>query len=312
MADHTTITWTDATWNPVTGCTPVSAGCDHCYAHRLAERFRGVNGHPFARGFDVTIRPTRLDQPTRWHRPRRIFVNSMGDLFHPSVSDEFIAQVFAVMTTTPQHTYQLLTKRPERMCELVGGADNSAHRLVKAAIDPEDALALYEARWPLPNLWLGVSVENQEQADLRIPHLLDTPAAVHWISAEPLLGPIDLDRADRFALLDGGLDWIVAGGETGPHARPTHPTWVRGLRNQAADANIPFLFKQWGEWRPGGDPARPVSAILPTGQIDPTGYGPLLPDAVPMTRVGRQAAGRTLDDRLWDQYPTTTPAAVPA
>ncbi|BBZ65791.1 hypothetical protein MINS_12200 [Mycolicibacterium insubricum] len=189
MSDKTAIEWTDATWNPVTGCTKVSPGCDHCYAETIAERFRGGPAYP--NGFDITLRPHKLDQPLRWKRPRRIFVNSMSDLFHDSVPDEYIAQVFAVMALAPRHTFQLLTKRHARMRSLVG----------RGLLDLVDQTGAKVELWPLPNVWLGVSTENQQWADIRIPALLDTPAAVRWISAEPLLGPIDLtDIGNRNAL----------------------------------------------------------------------------------------------------------------
>ena len=178
MADKSAIEWTDATWNPVTGCVEVSEGCDHCYARTFAERWRGIPGHPYEQGFDVTLWPQRLEQPMRWTRPRRIFVNSMSDLFHDAVPDRFIADVFDVMARASHHQFQILTKRPGRMASLLGRDAGPfsppAHR-----------------GW-LPNVWVGTLVENQHWADIRIPKLLDTPAAVRFLSCEPLLGHIDL------------------------------------------------------------------------------------------------------------------------
>lgn len=299
MSDRSGIEWTDATWNPVTGCTKVSPGCGlplpgrqdephgTCYAQTFAERFRGVPGHHFERGFDLQLRPGRLEQPLRWTRPRRIFVNSMSDLFHDQVPEEFIAQVFAVMAASRRHTFQLLTKRHGRMRSLLqdGQALLEATAALPAAQADRVAQTLYAAEWPLPNVWLGVSVEDQRWADIRIPALLDTPAAVRWISAEPLLGPVDLaawldppllcdcgpyaeprpgcQLACRQLAGDARLDWIVTGGESGPGARPMHPDWASALRDQAAVAGVPFLFKQagsvlareWGGSGKGGDPA---------------------------------------------------------
>ena len=296
MADDSKIEWTDASWNPVTGCTKVSPGCDHCYAEAFAERWRGTPGHAYENGFDLQLRPERLDQPLRWHRPRRIFVNSMSDLFHDDVPDEFIAQVFAVMAATPRHTYQLLTKRHARMrsflrgeCKCGAGHAPGVH--LRSAIEwaatphsptyvPGLESGLYHrTQWPLLNVWLGVSVENQQWADIRVPALLDTPAAVRWLSCEPLLGPVDLTSCNGVNALEqdwiGGpgagsgaphpfVDWVVVGGESGPGARPMHPDWARSLRDQCTAADVPFFMKQAGavlarEWgctdRKGHNPA---------------------------------------------------------
>ena len=211
MADSSKIEWTDATWNVVTGCTKVSPGCDNCYAETFAERWRGKAGHHFENGFDITLRPERLTIPMRWRKPRRVFVNSMSDLFHKDIPDEYIARVFAVMALTPQHTYQILTKRHGRMRSVIGGPCPCGHQpgehlrsamawaVSEANPDripglPDDAehRVYHETPWPLPNVWLGVSVEDQQRAQLRIPALVETPAAVRFLSCEPLLGPVDL------------------------------------------------------------------------------------------------------------------------
>jgi protein gp37 len=342
MSDNSSIEWTDATWNPVTGCTKVSPGCDHCYAETFAERWRGTPGHHFENGFDVQLRPERLDQPLRWKKPRRIFVNSMSDLFHEEVPDEFIAKVWAVMALAPNHTFQLLTKRHGRMRSLL---NSPAFR--PACEKAEDELLCDEAmpfsqyvrdqnlkRWwtnfdkPLRNVWLGVSVEDQKRADIRIPALLETPAAVRWISAEPLLGPVDLRnlKARNGALIDclGGdvksasdgavytgtpsvLDWVVCGGESGPGARPMHPDWARSLRDQCVAAEVPFLFKQWGAWAPtrfvgiGNQGERFAYVGEP---VDKNGHRAI------MERVGKKAAGRELDGRTWDEYPASATATA--
>lgn len=292
MADKSKIEWTDASWNPVTGCTKVSPGCDHCYAETFAERWRGTKGHHFENGFDVQLRPERLDQPLRWKRPRRIFVNSMSDLFHEKVPDRFIAQVFETMGAAKQHTFQLLTKRHARMRSLLTRWSEHATKGCHCPAGEGGCSAPVDVQhgvWPLPNVWLGVSVEDQKRADLRIPALLGTPAAVRWISAEPLLGPIDLARwlvygcpacGQSGAWTDGrairlgddvdeywcqtcgaetpmsactppGLNWVVCGGESGPGARPMHPDWARSLRDQCVEAGVAFHFKQWGAWAVG-------------------------------------------------------------
>lgn len=315
MSDNTKIEWSDATWNPVTGCTEVSPGCDHCYAKTFAERWRGTPGHHFENGFDVTLRPERLDQPLRWKKPRRIFVNSMSDVFHEAVPNEFIARVFAIMAVTPHHTYQVLTKRHGRMRSLLS---NDEFRLLTKEKHHEMQLSgavsyspLVINIWPLPNVWLGVSVEDQKRADIRIIPLLQTPAAVRFLSCEPLLGPIDLDWVDGVSTLSPDwtgspgagtgaphplIDWVIVGGESGPGARPMHRDWARSLRDQCTRAGVPFLFKQWGEWAPH-DVARPTYSqlILHGAQFDGTNNA--------MSRVGKKAAGRVLDGRTWDEFP---------
>lgn len=304
MSATTGIEWTDSTWNPVTGCTTVSAGCDHCYAKTFAERWRGTKGHHFERGFDVQLREDKLDLPRRWRKPKRVFVNSMSDLFHTDIPDQFIARVFAVMALTPQHTYQILTKRHARMRSLLSTV-NFAHLVAEQGRAhhigcQQDWLAVgamlnYK---PLPNVWLGVSVENQRWADIRIPALLDTPAAVRFLSCEPLLGPVDLGVSIPIGPQDTRepmVHWVIAGGESGHGARPMHPDWARSLRDQCHAAGMPFLFKQWGEWAP--NETHPAAG---------GGSGPrrhCFPDGTVMHRVGKHHAGRVLDGRTWDEFP---------
>ena len=218
MADNSAIEWTDATWNPVTGCTKVGPGCDNCYAERFAERFRGVAGHPYEQGFDLTLRQERLAQPAHWRRPRMIFVNSMSDLFHKKVPASFIDQVFDTMEFADQHVYQVLTKRSSRLAKYV----NQRY-----------------SEMPVPeHIWLGVSVEDQQRAK-RIAHLQRTNATVRFLSVEPLLsrvGPVDL----------AGIAWVIVGGESGPGARPMDINWAREIRDQCAEQEVRFFFKQWG------------------------------------------------------------------
>lgn len=222
MADKSTIEWTDATWNPVTGCTKISSGCDHCYAERFAERFRGVPGHPYENGFDLTLRPGRLKQPLAWRQPRMIFVNSMSDLFHKNVPRSFVSQVFDVMETAHWHAFQVLTKRSSRMRDYVNQryADGSTPK----------------------HIWLGISIEDGTKKS-RIQHLRDTRATVRFLSVEPLIGPTGpLDLR--------GIHWVIVGGESGPKARPMRPEWAIEVRDQCAKAGAQFFFKQWGGLRP--------------------------------------------------------------
>jgi protein gp37 len=235
MADASNIEWTQATWNPVTGCSKVSPGCAHCYAETFAERWRGVPGHPYEQGFDLRLWEGRLEQPMRWRRPRLIFVNSMSDLFHEDVPQEFIASVFRVMCEADWHIYQILTKRPDRLRELAG-----------------------DLPWPR-NVWMGVSVENRRWLH-RIDALRRVPAAVRFVSAEPLLGPLTGIELD-------GIDWLIAGGESGPRHRPVREEWLVDLRDRCVQAGVPFFFKQWGGRTP-------------------------------------KAGGRTLHGRQWSELPT--------
>lgn len=223
MADNSSIEWTEATWNPVTGCDRVSAGCDHCYALTLAKRLKAMgaekyqtDGNPTTSGpgFGVAIHPQSLDQPRRWRNPRTVFVNSMSDLFHAKVPLSFVRDVFDVMRETPQHTYQVLTKRSLRLARVADKLD-----------------------WP-SNVWMGVSVENAEVLD-RVDHLRSVPAAVRFLSCEPLLGPLDGINLDC-------IGWVIAGGESGPNYRPMELAWARGIRDACSAVQVPFFFKQWG------------------------------------------------------------------
>ncbi|QSM00105.1 hypothetical protein SEA_CASHLINE_66 [Gordonia phage Cashline] len=300
MSDHTSIEWTDATWNPVTGCTKVSTGCDYCYAETFAERFRGTPGHYFENGFDVQLRENKLTEPLRWRKPRKVFVNSMSDLFHDAVPDRYIESVFSVMAEAKRHTFQVLTKRHARMRSLLSDWDfqeNVKERYYDNATGNRDF------QWPLPNVWLGVSTENQQWADIRIPALLDTPAAVRFISAEPLLGPIKLRREWGYG---PGIDWLIVGGESGHGARPMHPDWARALRDHRDVVGAAFLFKQWGEWAPRepDDPTGERADVF----LDRDGRGTYFAnryraDVQRLVRVGKKAAGREIDGRTWDEFP---------
>jgi protein gp37 len=340
MAEHTHIEWTDSTWNPITGCSVVSAGCKHCYAMKLAGT--RLQHHPSRAGLtidtkagpvwngQVRFNSEWLEQPLQWKRARRIFVCAHGDLFHESVPSDWIDCVFAVMALAPWHTFQVLTKRPARMLryferrrDRATATDRLRGALTEAfGYDNPRRPAVNLEHWPLRNVWLGVSVEDQVAADERIPMLLQTPAAVRWISAEPLLGPIDLTSIapaglrlpteggqayidalafhseDRYYSSDTRLDWIVVGGESGTGARPMHPTWARSLRDQCTTAGVPFLFKQWGAWAPGSVfPDR-----IPSGEYCDFD-GDLKGDDEFVWHVTKKAAGRQLDGVQHDGYP---------
>jgi protein gp37 len=294
MADSSSIEWTDATWNPVTGCDRVSPGCANCYALELAPRLRAMGNPKYLRArdggrssgpaFGVTLHPTVLEQPLRWRKPRLVFVNSMSDLFHEEIPDEYIARVFAVMGDAHAHTFQVLTKRPERMRELLRSW-RFCKLVMKASTSAWTAIAYHDDGY-LPNVWLGVSIENRRfvgRADV----LRETPAAVRFISAEPLLGPLVanagglVDGKWTFRFPDGrtgtplslaGIDWLIVGGESGPRHRPIREEWVRDLRDAAINTRTAFFFKQWGGRTP-------------------------------------KAGGRLLDGQTWDEMPT--PAVHP-
>lgn len=216
MADNSTIEWTDATWNPVTGCTKVSVGCDNCYAETFAERFRGVPAHPYEQGFDLRFWPERLETPLRWKRPRMVFVNSMSDLFHERVPPSYIQRVFDTMAAAHHHVFQVLTKRPGRMASIMRQLQPDA----------------------LPNVWLGASIETDHYT-WRAGKVRDTPAAVRFLSLEPLLGPLPSLNLD-------GIDWVIVGGESGPRHRPIDLEWVRDIRDQSISRGVAFFFKQVG------------------------------------------------------------------
>lgn len=276
MADKTGIQWTDATWNPIRGCEPYSPGCAHCYAANVAARFSQPTekfpNPPYAGLAVKTPHGGRwtgellqvedhLDQPLRWQKPRRIFVNSMSDLFWDKVPFDYIDRVFAVMALARRHTFQVLTKRPERMYEYFQSGAKELMDRWGDACRAEPTWARYReeaigASWPLPNVWLGTSVESQEFLDPRLSHLARTPAAVRFVSAEPLLGPLmfnhDFNKGATAGLRrhwldpDGAVNWLIVGGESQKGARPMDPEWVRSLRDQCVNAGVPFFFKQWG------------------------------------------------------------------
>lgn len=365
MADKSAIEWTEATWNPIVGCSIVSPGCTNCYAMKMAARIEKMGTAPHYDGLTkgskggavwtgkLALAPDHiLTQPLRWKRPRVIFVNSMGDLFHEDVPDEAIDRVFAVMALTPQHTYQVLTKRGDRMRAYLSERFRPSFICARAlsmvpARDAEKSPA-WNMPWPLPNVWLGVSAEDQKRADERIPDLLATPAAVRFLSGEPLLGPLDLNlihyefdgglghawesalNGKRFDMWSGGdiggmpsLDWVIVGGESGPGARPMHPEWARQIRDACTAAGVAFFMKQWGSWLPGY-----YSISRHTMLLDPAagpdhgmtlGKPPHKPSYVHewndgsgliSANVGKKAAGALLDGREWRQMPTTSKEAA--
>ncbi|GGS84573.1 hypothetical protein GCM10010156_49000 [Planobispora rosea] len=319
MTGISKIEWTDVTWNPVRGCSKVSRGCDHCYAEAISTHWNGPGS------FDVVrLVPEVLEAPLRWHRPRRVFINSMSDALHEAVPDDFVIQMFATMAAASQHTFQLLTKRHARLRTLLASPDFADAVL-------QEATGRYGAAvrtpWPLPNLWAGVSVEDQRWADIRIPALLKTPAMVRFLSVEPMLGPVDLSRwlgieymesfegwgEELFASLAGwvgpaaGLHWVIAGGESGPRARPPHPDWFRTLRDQCAASGTAFFFKQFGQWSPDLDGPGRLVGVLPDGTVVEPSPDDFAEGSATMRRCrSKHAAGRELDGRTHDAFPATS------
>ncbi len=260
------IEWTDRTWNPVTGCTKVSAGCDNCYAERMAKRLAGRAGYPKDNPFMPVLHSAeKISQPLKWKKQSRIFVCSMGDLFHESLPFWMIDEVMDTCMMADWHTYLFLTKRPEQAYKYFESTSNRMENFQKL------------------NAMLGVTAENQEQFDIRWSIASQIPASMLWVSGEPLLGPIDFSKHERKP------DWFVVGGESGPGARPMHPDWARTLRDQCQAAGVPFLFKQWGEFAPY--------------DYDPRNPGRTLFNKPHMFKVGKKKAGRLLDGKLWDEYP---------
>lgn len=334
MSTGTAIEWTDDSWNVVTGCTRVSSGCNACYSARMTHRLEAMGQQKYTgltvlnpagdRHFNGVVKchEDQLEIPLKWRKPRRIFVNSMSDTFHTSVPFEFIDKIFAVMALCPQHTFQVLTKRPERMAEYLSLGYLPIVEAMQAVGYNRHPNATAQGIWPPPNIWIGTSVENQKTADERIPHLDRCPAAVQFISAEPLLGAIELPES--FLLPDFAEDdprhtkkWCIVGGESGPGARPMHPAWARSLRDQCANAGVDFFMKQWGCWIPYEQDAQPPFWNGQEGRTvdghcfpedlsdgEPTGkwYAPEL-DGVVYRKSSKKSAGRLLDGRTWDEFP---------
>ncbi|ARQ46111.1 DUF5131 family protein [Oxalobacter formigenes] len=344
MADNSKIEWTDATWNIITGCSPVSPGCANCYASRLAGTrlkhhpsraglTKEVNGRYVWNG-EVCFSLEWLDQPIRWKKPRKVFVCAHGDLFHENVPDDWIDAVFGVMwaclygrDSEPGHIFQILTKRADRMLEYLSQdrreqwATNAVN--YGGGLDPDglyDQTKYFDG--PHPRIWAGVTVENQEMADKRIPLLLATPAAKRFISMEPLIGSVDIVHAFDWPAPGVCIDWVIVGGESGQNARPMHPDWVRTVRDQCAIAHVPFMFKQWGEWCPRSDCVHKFEDGSCLADLDPSckkwpyvvrltargNDGSRLEnscdgDDTYMQKVGKKIAGRLLDGRTWDEVP---------
>lgn len=335
MSDNSLIEWCTATWNFLIGCTKKSAGCMHCYAIRVAWRMmhnpnpkvakkfagtvkRGSNGELNWTGrinFDEDV----LSQPLKWRLPRRIFVNSLSDFFHPNVKDEWIDAAFGVMARCPQHTFQVLTKHPERAVEYFKSwmtSTGTRERILNICEHAQIAPVNLKKNWPLPNVQIIASVEDQPTANERIPWLLEIPAAVRGLSVEPLLGPISLAQYHKeeghgtYSTWLDYLDWVIVGGESGPDARPMHPTWTRNLRNQCVSAGVPFFFKQHGAWIEAEPELSHGIIVKPDGERIGCSYASpaelkalRASGAVLMSHVGKKAAGRLLDGRTWDEFP---------
>lgn len=347
------IEWTGKTWNPLAGCRILSPGCTNCYAMKLAYRLAAMGqakyqgttkltkGGPVWTG-RINTDDAALDIPLKTKKPTTWFLNSMSDLFVEGVETSFLDRVFAVMAITPQHTYQILTKRPDRMRDYM-------HRLMVEPCHVGSIVDDMGGDWsqvstPLPNVWLGTSVERQQEADQRIPRLLQTPAAVRFLSCEPLLGPVDLTRIPwRFNAFSGetvktvnaltgnitvndpvfgggggivGIDWVICGGESGPSARPMHPDWARSLRDQCQAAGVPFFFKQWGDWHPASHHENGAlyqfEGAAPFDSWKTPVFDPDQTEGINFRRLGKAKAGRLLDGRTWDEMPTTTAPQIQA
>ena len=313
MSGKTKIEWCDKTWNPVTGCTKISEGCRNCYAARMAKRLAGRCGYSATDPFKVTLHEDKLGYPKTIEKPSRIFVNSMGDLFHEGVPRSIIDNVFLAMHKNNQHTYLILTKRAFRMW----GYISSFRKRDSGFYHRSDRETWGFSEWPLPNVWLGVTAENQEMADERIPLLLETPAAVRFVSIEPMLGPVNLWRWLPDSPSET-LDWVICGGETGPGARPMHPDWVRSLRDQCQAAEVPFFFKGWGDWTPEPDLVfnRRGVVTLDGEYIDSRSVGIIeaLKDksAARVCKSGKKWSGRMLDGREWNEFPDVNPPFPPS
>lgn len=312
MSSGSKIEWTEVTWNPTTGCDRISPGCDHCYALTMAKRLKAMGSPKYqvdgdsrtsGPGFGVTVHEDVLTEPLRWRSPKKVFVNSMSDVAHARVGREFVVKVFAVMVAAGQHSFQVLTKRPRRLERLLAATDFQTAVLQQAAQHGAD---LDAQTWPAPNIWIGTSIESDEYC-WRAEALRRTPAAVRFLSLEPLLGPLpSLDLT--------GIDWVIAGGESGPGARPMHPNWVRSIRDQCLKAGIAFFFKQWGSWQlvSEDDPAvsedvavqshgKPRYRIGSDGSVGDSSTW-TAGDAI-MVGARPDVAGRVLDGRCWDEYP---------
>lgn len=326
----TKIEWASHVWNPVTGCDYVSEGCKNCYAERMAYRLKGRCGYPADEPFRVTLHPDRLEQPLKWRKPRKVFVCSMGDLFHEDVPSDFTEVMFGIMSLCPQHTFIVLTKRAQQMEAFFRNRTLAECRQqINWYLDDEIGPTEEEknslcSNWPLPNVIGMVTAENQKMADLRIPYLLDTPFITRGVSVEPMLGPVNLShylvpKNIRKEREDGSISlklrpsvkWVIAGGETGPDARPTHPDWIRALQRRCQNTCTAFFFKSWGDWAPFYDrdvddpdwrqiPQETKKVCRLNADGGQEFHGERL---IYFDRVGKKSAGRLLDGRTWDEYP---------
>lgn len=320
MGAHSKIEWTDATWNPLrarsrssgklgTHCVKVSPGCEHCYAEAINRRFGTGLTYRRQANVETFADPRTLTQPLAWQRPRRVFVGSMTDVFGEWVERHTLAKLLGIAAYCRRHTFQFLTKRPERMCVLLAQM-TLAECLNAAGLAPD-----FLPAWPLANVWLGVTAEDQQRADERIPWLLKTPAAVRFVSCEPLLGPVQLinEFGPRWlgetTVFHPRLDWVIVGGESGPQARPMHPDWARSLRDQCQAAGVAFFLKQWGEWAPVKQCRAPAVGRMTDNDWWACDDGRVIPCPEPnpygqrLVRFGKTAAGRLLDGREWSEFP---------
>ncbi len=345
----TKIEWTDRTWNPLAGCTMVSRACENCYAMRMAFRLehmgqdkykgttRKTEGGKIIWTGKINIDEKALLQPLKWKKPQRVFVNSMSDLFHENIGFSIIDSVIAMMAITPHITYQILTKRADRMEWYMNRFKSlpTVHMAVAAnylGLSEEQIQKIRTVNWPLPNVWLGTTIENQKEADKRIPHLLNCPAAVRFVSCEPLVGPINLNGDKWGKIIDtpegkyqdylmgrelvpmsdgsysaqwkGRIDWVITGGESGPNAEPSHPDWFRSLRNQCEAAGVPFFFKQWGEWMPYSGTLKDLTFQKGFFISKLNGRPVHLEEGMAfMQKLGKNVSGNQLDGKVYNEFP---------
>lgn len=328
------------TWNPTTGCNKVSAGCKNCYAERQHARMMHMHPKKYTKPFSagVEVHEDVLALPFKWNKPRTVFVNSMSDLFHKDVSFGFIDRVFIVMAMNPQHQFLILTKRQDLMMAYMAERDEESwwdyvrddvwafahlldqnkmpkHWAFDTSVDNEglkDSDLFYDGAWPLPNVWLGTSCEDQATANERIPYLSQTPAAIRFLSCEPLLGPIDLSGGPLWNGNPGRINWVIAGGESGPRARPMHPDWARSIRDQCLAAGVPFFFKQWGAWLNYNDcpsvgvkqvPLSKAGVISSDGKFLWATQRDGIDNHCQVAMIGKHKSGRLLDGKEWNDFP---------
>lgn len=303
----TGIEYGQTAWNPITGCSKISEACQNCWAERMSKRLAGRYGYPSDKPFSITLHPDRLAEPLRWKKPRTVLVSFMGDLFHDDVPDSFLDQIFAVMAKAQQHTFLVLTKRPERANNYILRAMYDEDCCYGGWYEAIEKLGIPDAT-PLENIWVGVTIENQSRADERIPFLLQIPSKVRFVSIEPMLGPVDIIKAMDFAMINGDvpvqgiaqwLHWVICGGESGPRSRPMHPDWARSIRDQCVNEKVPFWFKQWGEYISISQMPEETYRAWDVYHGTECRWD----EDDPIWKAGKKKNGNLLDGQVWEQRP---------